>query len=259
MDIEAYLRRDYVTNLIKEGKRLDNRKFDEYRKLEINKGYVGEKADGSAYVSLGDTKVLVGISMDVGEPYPDAPTSGVMTVNAELRPMASPHFEAGPPGEEATELARVVDRGIRESGAIDTEKLFIEEDKVWVVFVDIHVLDHYGNMIDASGIGAIAALLDAKIPKYEDNKIIRGEHTVKLPVTCTPIPCTTAKIADCVIVDPDMDEEYAMDSRLTVATTDTINAMQKGGQGTLREEEVLDAIDLSFKCAKDIRRLVEGN
>lgn len=257
MEIEAYLRRDYISNLVKEGRRLDSRKFDEYRKIEIEKDYVGEKACGSALVRLGDTKVLAGVSLDVGEPYPDAPKDGVMTINAEFRPLAAPNFESGPPGENAVELARVVDRGIRESGAIETGKLFIEEDKVWVIFVDIHILDHGGNIIDASGIASIAALLNTRMPKYEEGKIIRGEWNGKLPISCTPIPCTSVKIGDSILVDPSLDEEYAMDARLTVATTDTINAMQKGGQGALKDEDVFSAIDLSIQKGEEIRKIIQ--
>ncbi len=257
MEIESYLKRDYITNIVKSGKRIDGREFDSYRKIEIIKNYVEEKACGSSLVNLGDTKVLVGISMDVGEPYPDKPDEGVMTTSAELRPLASPKFESGPPDEESIEIARVVDRGIRESGAIETKKLLIEENKVWVVFIDLHILDHYGNLIDAAGIAATSALLSTRMPKYEDGKIIRGEWSGKLPVSCIPIPCTFAKIADKILLDPNIEEEYAMDSRLTIATTDTINAMQKGGKGALTEREIFDAVDLSFRKAEEIRRLIE--
>lgn len=258
MEIEPYLRKDYITNLVKDGKRIDGREFNNYRKIEIVRNYVDARACGSSLVNLGDTKVLVGISMNVGEPYPEKPTEGVMITNSELRPLASPKFEPGPPDEESIEITRVVDRGIRESGAIDTKKLFIEENKVWVVFIDIHTIDHSGNLIDAAGIAAISALLNTRMPKYEDGKIIRGEWSGKLPVSCIPIPCTVAKIADRILADPDIDEECAMDSRLTIATTDTINAMQKGGKGTFTEKEIFDAIDLSFRNAEGIRRLVEG-
>lgn len=257
MDIESYLKKDYITNLLKEDRRIDGRKFDDYRKIEIIRNYVGEKACGSSLANLGDTKVLVGISMDVGEPYPDKPMDGIMITSAELRPLASPRFESGPPDEESIEITRVVDRGIRESGAIETEKLLIDENKVWVVFIDIHILDHCGNLIDAAGIAAISALLNTRMPRYEDGKIIRGEWAGKLPISCIPIPCTVAKIADKILIDPNIDEEYAMDTRLTIATTDTINAMQKGGKGTLTEKEIFDAVDLSFGKGNDIRRLIE--
>lgn len=259
MNIEAYLRRDYIRNVVAEDKRLDGRAFDEYRDIEVIKGFVGEKAEGSALVKLGKTQVLAGISMDVGEPYSDRPKEGVMTTSTELRPMASPYFESGPPKGESIELARVVDRGIRESGSIDTSKLFIEDDKVWVVFIDLHMLDNCGNLIDASGIAAIAALLDVRMPKYEDGAIVRGEYTKdKFPMTCTPIPCTISKIVDKLVVDATDDEEYAMDARLTVTTTDTVNAMQKGGTGSFSVEEVRQVVDMAFSKANDIRKLVEA-
>ena len=258
MNLEGYLRQDYVAKLVKEGKRLDGRKFDEFREIKIEKDYVGDKADGSAFVQVGDTKVLVGISTDVGEPYADSPATGVMTVGAELRPIASPHFETGPPNPTSIELARVVDRGIRESGSIATDKLSLEDGKVWIVFIDIHMLDNSGNMMDAAGIAAITALLNTRLPKYEDGRIIRGEYAGKLPMTCSPIPITTAKIGDKLLIDPTEDEEYAMDSRLTVGTTDTINSMQKGGIGSLTEDEIMQAVDLSFKKGADIRKMIEG-
>jgi len=257
MDIEAYLKRDYIINLIQGGARSDGRGFSDIRPIEITKGYVAEKAPGSAMVRLGDTVVLAGVSMDVGEPYADTPTSGVMTTSTELRPMASPTFETGPPREDSIELSRVVDRGIRESGAIDMEKLFIEEEKVWMVFIDIHILDNYGNLIDAAGIAAMSALLDARLPKYEDGKVIRGEWAGKLPITCTPVPLTFAKIKDKIITDPILEEEYAMDARLTVSTTDTVNAMQKGGVGRFTAQEVEFIVDMAFEKAPQTRKKIE--
>jgi len=257
MNVEYYLRRDYITKVIGEGKRVDGRAFEDYRPVSITKGYVKEKSEGSAYVELGDTKVLVGISMDVAEPYADSPTSGILATGTELRPIASPDFEIGPPREDAIEIARVVDRGIRESGMIDTEKLFIEEDKVWAVFVDIHALDHDGNLIDAATLAAVTALLNARLPKYEDGKIVRGEWQGDLPTTCTPVSCTRSKILDRMLADPNLDEEYAMDVRLTVTTTDTINAMQKGGSGTLTMDEVESSVDRAFEKAKELRKLIE--
>ncbi|MFH1055953.1 MAG: exosome complex protein Rrp42 [Candidatus Altiarchaeota archaeon] len=258
MNIEYYLKRDYITNVISQGKRIDGRAFDEMRQLTITKGYAADKACGSAYVKLGDTEVIAGISMDVGEPYPDQPTSGIMSTSTEFRPIASPQFESGPPREDAIEVARVVDRGIRESKMMDMEKLAIDAEKVWAVFIDIHILNHDGNLIDASGIASTAAILDCRMPKLENGKVIRGEWAGKLPLTCTPIPITFHKIGHSIIVDPTIEEEYAMDARLTVTTTDTLNAMQKGGLGSFTMDEVKDCVDKAFKTAPKIRSIVEG-
>ena len=162
--VVSEIKRKYLHKLAQANKRIDGRAFDEYRPIKIETNFV-KKAEGSAKVELGNTKVLVGVKLEVGEPYPDSPDCGVLTTNAELIPMASPEFEAGPPDEKSIELARVVDRGIRESEMIDLEKLCIEPgEKVWVVFVDIHILDFDGNLFDASSLAALAALLTAKVP-----------------------------------------------------------------------------------------------
>ena len=100
-----------------------------------------------------------------------------MTVNAELVPLAAPNFEPGPPDENSIELARIVDRGIRESKAIDTAKLCIEPGKkVFVVFVDVYVLNHDGNLIDAAALAAVSALMNTKMPNYE---VEDGEVKIK--------------------------------------------------------------------------------
>jgi exosome complex RNA-binding protein Rrp42 (RNase PH superfamily) len=52
------------------------------------------------------------------KPYPDRPSEGVFAVSVELGPMASPEFEAGRPSEAAVELARVLERGLKQSGAL---------------------------------------------------------------------------------------------------------------------------------------------
>ena len=96
-----------LTDLIKRDKRLDDRSFTEYRNIKLETGLI-EKANGSAFIELGNTKVLVGIKVSLGEPFSDTPDKGVLTVNAELVPIAFPLFEPGPPSENAIELARVV-------------------------------------------------------------------------------------------------------------------------------------------------------
>ena len=95
--------------------------------------------------------------MDLGEPYPDTPESGVMTTAAEMIPMASPDFEAGPPRENAIELSRVVDRGIRESEVIEVEKLcIVPDEKIWMIFIDIHIIDYDGNLFDTASLAALS-------------------------------------------------------------------------------------------------------
>jgi len=256
----AKVRAKRVAQLIAGGKRLDGRGLNSHREIQIESGLI-ERAEGSARVRLGKTEVLVGVKIEIGEPFPDTPNEGVLTVNAELVPLASPTFEAGPPDENSIELARVVDRGIRESKAIATDDLVIEPGKkVFVVFVDVYVLNHDGNLIDASALAALAALLNTKMFNYE---VKEGEVKIKpgykpLPIRNYPIAVTFAKINDQLIVDPWLEEEQVMDARLTMAIEKDgkICAMQKGGYGMFTPQQILEAGKIAQQKAAELRTLL---
>jgi exosome complex component RRP42 len=247
-----------IAQLIEADKRLDGREMMDYREMKIEQGII-ERAEGSARVLLGKTEVVVGVKIEMGEPFPDTPNEGVLTVNAELTPIASPAFEAGPPDEDSIELARIVDRGIRESKCIDTSKLVIEPGKkVFVVFVDIYVLNHDGNLIDAAALAAVNALLNTKMSNYE---IKEGEVKIKsgyeqLPMKKHPITVTTAKIGNKLLVDPGCEEEEVMDARITFAIDDDNNicAIQKGGSGYFEPQQVIEAAKIAQTKAKELRK-----
>ena len=249
----------YVRKLIEEGTRIDGRSLEDFREISVKTGVI-ETAEGSAEVNIGNTKVLVGVKMEVKEPYPDSPNEGGFIVDAEFVPLASPDFENGPPDEEAVELARVVDRGIRESHAVDMEKLCIKEkESAWTVHIDIHVLDHDGNLIDAASLGALAAILDTKMPKWDaENKKIIREFKGKLPVSEKPVEITVVKIGNKLLVDPTAEEEFALDARLTVATLENgeLCAMQKGGDGYFTVTEIQQAVELAIDKGKELRKLL---
>jgi len=247
-----------IEQFIEKGKRLDERGLHDTREIKIEQGLI-EKAEGSARVLLGKTQVLVGVKVETGEPFPDTPNEGVLTVNAELVPIASPNFEAGPPNEDSIELARVVDRGIRESKVIDNEKLCIEPGKkVFVVFVDVYVLNHDGNLIDASAIAAMAALLNTKMPNYEikDGELKIKQGYTPLPVKSHPVTVTIGKINGSLIVDPGLEEEQVMDSRISMAINEEghICAVQKGGSGYFTPQQILEASKIAQEKAVEIRK-----
>lgn len=240
-EIVSSVKRDYIVDLLQQGKRVDARALDQYREISVEKGII-KQAQGSALVKIGNTQALVGVKIEHGEPFPDTPDSGILIVNAELLPLASPTFEPGRPDENAIELARVVDRGIRESEAIDLEKLVVKSgEDVWAVFIDIYTLDHDGNLLDVSALAAIAALLDAKPPKDE------AWTLPEFPLTKKPVAATIVKINNKLVVDPCLEEENVMDARLTIATTEdgSICAMQKGGVGHFTREEIESAYELA--------------
>jgi len=251
-----------IKKYLEEGKRFDGRGLEEFRDITIETG-VSKNAEGSARVKIGKTEVIVGVKMDVGEPYADSPDRGNLMVTAELLPLSSPRFENGPPKFPAIELGRVLDRGIRESKFIELEKLCIKEgEKVWTVFIDIYSINDEGNLLDAAGIGAIAALKNAKIPKYDEEKglVLYGELSKEsLPLTKdVPISITVHKIKNSLIVDPTREEEDISETRVTVGSSNgVISSMQKGGSKSLRVEEISEILDLIEKTERDIFKKIE--
>jgi exosome complex component RRP42 len=260
-EVIAKVKQKQIAQLIAHGKRLDDREINDHREFQIEVGLI-EKAEGSARVRLGKTEVLVGVKVQVGEPFPDTPDEGVLTVNAELVPLASPSFEPGPPNENSVELARIVDRGIRESKAIATEELCLESGKhVIIVFVDVYVLNHDGNLIDASTMAALAALLNAKMPNYvlEDGEVKKKTGYAQLPIRNHPVSVTFAKIDGKLIVDPGLDEEQVMDARLTMIfeKDGDICAIQKGGGwGAFSVQQILEAAKIGQQKSAELRKLV---
>jgi exosome complex component RRP42 len=246
-----------IGELLIQDKRLDGRGLLDYREIKVETGII-DKANGSALVLLGKTKVMVGIKVESGTPFPDTPEEGVLTVNAELVPIASPTFETGPPGEQAVELARVVDRGIRESKSIDTKKLcIIPEKKVFIVFVDIYILDHDGNLFDASALAAMLALSTAKIREFytEDGEVKYRENLVSLPLQNHVFEVTMAKIGDKLVVDPSIEEESAVDAQITIAVDDNnmICATQKSRTGVFTVTDILQAVKIAQAKVKELR------
>lgn len=254
-DIVSDIKRDYVYSLAKAGRRYDGRAFDEYRPITVECNVV-KRAEGSARVRIGDTEVVVGVKMAPGEPYPDTPNSGVMTTSAELVPLASPDFEAGPPRAQAIELARVVDRGIRETDTIDMDQLCITpREKVWMSFIDIHAIDYDGNLMDASSLAGMAALLSARVPYA---KFALGEDR-PLPINHYPVTCTAMKLGPGAIVfDPGLIEDKVGRPRLTVSHDENghIRAMQKGLAGGFTVDEIKATIAIAKGKSLEIRELL---
>jgi len=256
-EIDAEIRTAHVLDLAAAGKRLDGRGPDEYRKITIEPGFV-TTADGSALVRLGDTAVVAGIKLEPGKPFPDTPNAGVLTTNAELIPLSSPTFEPGPPQPGAIEVSRVVDRAIRAAETIDLTRLCVTPgEKTWVCYVDMHVIDHSGNLIDASLLAAVSALAHAKVPA---KRFEIAESDYPLDVQHYPIECTFVRLGDTIVVDPTFDEERSAQGRLTVATDETgrVVAMQKGLVGAFSPEDVKDTVRRAFRHGEEMRVLAKG-
>jgi exosome complex component RRP42 len=251
------LRQRDLISLLSTGVREDGRRLDEFRNIEIQTSLY-EKADGSAMVKIGNTVAVAGIKVELGEPFPDTPNDGVLTVSLELLPHASPSFEPGPPDEHAIEMSRIIDRGLRESKSIKYDELcVIPGKKVWIIYVDVYAMDHDGNIVDTAGLAALAAILNAKIPevKVDGDEVTLLDTKRPIPIAERPIPVTVSKIGNYLLVDPSLSEESASDVKVTMTTIESgvVSSIQKSGSGPIEAEEVLKIYDLAYERGKELR------
>jgi exosome complex component RRP42 len=255
------IRRTKLTELLLEGRRLDSRGLTDYRPIKIEVGPI-ERANGSALTQIGNTQVIVGVKAGLGAPFPDRPGEGVLMVNAEVLPLASPYTEPGPPDENSIELARVVDRGIRESGMVDLGKLcIIPGRQVYTLYVDVNVLNVDGNLFDASSYAAVVAIATANLPTYRvagDGRVEATGETMPVPITNIPVSVTMARIGDAIIADPSAEEEAVMDARLTLVVDGAgrLCAGQKGHGGYWPPEQIMEAARLAMRKAEENRRIL---
>ena len=259
-----------IIELLKDSNRIDGRGQFDNREIVVETD-VSNKAEGSARVKLGNTEVIVGVKLQTQEPYSDHKDEGTLMVGMEINPSAGERYEPGPPKIDAIEIARVVDRGIRESGYIDFKKLCIKEGEVvWSVMIDIYAINDDGNLLDASAIGAVAALKMTKIPEYDEEDGVKyGKLTDNgLPLTENEsLMMTFYKVGDQLLFDPIRDEEDASSARLTLAISKpgkdkVINSMQKGGLDGMSIEHLNKVIEeaekVYDKIFPELDKKVEG-
>ena len=240
--IVEHLRKQQMWEAISKGKRLDGRNLDEIRPIEAEVNVI-RKANGSSKVNLGNSEVVAGVKVETGRPFEGLENKGALILSAEILPTASPYIEPGPPDEETIELARVVDRGIRESEMIDLDKLvLVPGEIVYTIFVDCSIINADGNLFDATSYAVVSALISSKIPifKVQDGKVIDSGDVQEPPLTTIPISITAARVGDAVILDPTAEEEACMDARITITTNSNsdFTAVQKGSTGAFTLEQL---------------------
>jgi exosome complex component RRP42 len=238
--------------------RYDGRAKTDFRNIVVETN-VSATAEGSAIVTAGNCKVMAGVKVSLGTPYPDSPEDGTLMVGCELLPLAHKSIETGPPSIDSIEIARVIDRGIRESHAFDTKKLCIKKgERVWTVSVDIVPINHDGNIIDLGALAALCALSVTRFPTINedgnadykhlsDNLLIMEKH---------PLPITVCKVRDQLFIDPLKDEEGLIDARITITCLDEehICSLQKGGDESFSIKELDQAFEMALKASTDLRK-----
>jgi len=225
-DLISLNEREFIANALNEGLRIDGRSPYDYRELSIT-----FRGLGHAEASIGSTRCMCSVSAEIVEPPPERPNAGILQTYCELSPMAAPEFRPGRASERAVEIGQILERGLKQSKAVDTEALCILAGrKVWQIRLDVHVLDHCGNMIDCANLAAIAALRHFKKPEVqvsgEEVKVFSAEERQPTPLSilhsplsvsiCFISPPEEAEEEALVVVDPLLKEEECASGSLTL-------------------------------------------
>ncbi|KAM0476735.1 hypothetical protein ACHAPX_006157 [Trichoderma viride] len=258
--------RTFTLQAISEGLRLDSRKLDQFRPLELSFG----DEYGVADVKLGKTRVLAKVSAEVTVPFSDRPFDGIFQITSELGPMVAPSFEVSRPTEIEVLLARLLEKTVRRSGALDTESLcLIAGQKCWSVRVDLHILSADGNLIDSSCLAVVAALRHFRRP---DTSIEGETLTIYTAAEREPVPlswlhspfCTTfdffGEDGEIVLVDTTWLEEQLRVASVTFSLNKhgEICQISKLGGKAVEATLIIQCAQTALAKSKELTDLVDA-
>ncbi|KAK3596522.1 hypothetical protein CHS0354_021026 [Potamilus streckersoni] len=181
--------------------------------------------------------------------------------------MACPSFEAGRLSDYGVELNRLLERCLKESRCLDTESLCITTgEKVWSIRVDVHVLNHDGNIIDAASIAAISVLAHFRRP---DVTVSGTEITIHPIEERDPVPLSVHHMPLCVtfaffeqgkylVVDPTDLEEKVMDGKMVIGMNKhrEICTLQITGDIQLEKDQVLRCSNIAVVKVTEMTELI---
>ncbi|KAJ3219365.1 Exosome complex component RRP45 [Dinochytrium kinnereticum] len=250
--------KEFVAQAINEGIRWDGRKLLDYRNVKIQFG----SGFGRVEALLGKTRVLANVSAEIERPLGNNPNEGFVTFSTSFSPMASPQFEIGRPSEEEVLVSRLLEKALKKTRAIDTEGLcIIAGEKVWSIRIDIHVLDHDGNIVDCACIAAITALLHFRRPDISvDGDVVTVRNPIPLSVHHIPI-CISFGLFDkgeSVVMDPSHLEEQVQEGDMTVVVNAhrELCTLSKAGGCPLEMSLIIRCANVAAVKAAEITELI---
>jgi exosome complex component RRP41 len=206
-------------------KRPDGRAFDELRPLKIEAGVL-ERADGSAYLEIGDNKVLAAV-YGPRELYVRRllkPNMAILRCRYNMAPFSVEDRKRPGPDRRSVEISKITSEALQPA-------VFLEKFPRSTIDVFIEVLQAEGGTRCAGITAASVALADAGIPMRD-----------------MVVACAAGKANDQVIMDLSEMEDKEGEADLPIALmprTGEITLMQMDGH--LTSEEFEQSMDLAIK------------
>ena len=196
---------------------------------------------------IGGTVVYAGVKFELRTPLARPTNAGFPHVRCRTAPRGRQKIRARPSiARIDRDLSRVVDRGIRESGCIDMESLcIVPGEKVLGVMIDIHVLSDQGNIFDACGLAAIAALRTAVVPAERFD--VGEDHTLQKSMGRPSWRRLLVLAAD--LFSMPTSKKKGGDERIHITLGDEghLHSLQKGLKGVFTPAEFAEIFDVAQK------------
>eukprot|EP01113_Clastostelium_recurvatum_P038770 TRINITY_DN5837_c0_g1_i1.p1 TRINITY_DN5837_c0_g1~~TRINITY_DN5837_c0_g1_i1.p1 ORF type:complete len:281 (-),score=37.23 TRINITY_DN5837_c0_g1_i1:12-854(-) len=211
---------EFYRKFLVQSVRPDGRGLLKTRKTTISAGSIST-ADASAFVRIGNTSVVAGITAEIGAPPLNEQLQTI--INVELTPLCSTQFISGKPSTQAMALSAQLNSLVQSTQLIQQKDLNFDTDGrlVWYLYVDIYCLDYDGNMYDACVLALQAALRDLQLFHGEIGP--KGEGIAnndvpprKLLLRHVLVPLSFAVVDDYLLADPSQEEESLSSGVLSI-------------------------------------------
>jgi exosome complex component RRP41 len=211
-------------------KRKDGRTFDELRPIKIESGVL-PNADGSAYIEMGNNKILAGVfgPREMHPKHNAKPNQAVLRVRYHMAPFSVDPRRSPAPSRRDQEISMVMRSALEPA-------VFLERYPRASIDVYIEIIEADGGTRCASINAAAVALVDAGIPMKD-----------------LVAACAVGKIDEKLIVDLGDYEDKKGQSDMPIAYMPKLGKVTLLQQdGTLTPEEAEKALTLGIEGCKKI-------
>ncbi len=227
--------------------RIDNRKFDELRKIKITRDYIIHP-HGSVLIECGNTKIICTATFEEKVPFFLKGTgSGWVTAEYSMLPGSTINRKVrdssrGKIDGRTQEIQRLIGRSLR--NVVDMKAM--GERSLWI---DCDVLQADGGTRTVSIIGAFIAMVDAF------NKLKEGGQIKTIPIKDYLSAISVGITEDGSVLDLCYDEDYKAIVDMNIVMTGDGRIVEIQGTGetdSFSREELNELLDLGEKGNKEI-------
>jgi exosome complex RNA-binding protein Rrp42 (RNase PH superfamily) len=240
--------------------RLDGRSRLQYRSAKFSRCII-PSANGSVSVQFDSTRVCVALKLEISQPSLEQPDLGKVVCSVECPSACSSEFE-GRAGEDcAAVLTSHLSSILSGCSALRRELSLKEGAQCWCLSIDVTVLSHGGNLLDACLFATSIALRDLSVPKisllshdstgnteiFLDDPNDSGALLPAQVLDNVPLCVSICTVGQLLFADPTAQEELCCDARIIVAflRSGEVSTVYKSGRGAVAESVMADVLGIA--------------